>query len=759
MSIKALLVDDEISILNQAEIFLERISEEIETHTVSSADEALDMMDEKEFNVVVSDYQMPEKDGLKFLEELREERENDIPFIMFTGKGREDVAIKALNLGADRYLQKGGDPKAQYEVLVDAIKQENSRHCAIDELEDKRERLKFLELATDTTEDLKIAVVDENYRYKAVNRWYGEQYDLEKNELIGMTVSELMDEETFEEDIKPRLDKAFDGEEVEYSSWYEFSSGQKYLNVKYNPIKDKEEVQSVAVIGRDLTDRKEMEEKLRESEKRYRRLAENINDIITLVDQEGKIIYANQRAHREVLGYDAKDMIGKKAFEFFHPDDRDKTMKLFEDFLDSEDEKGSIEIRLGCKDGAYKWVESSGRLLPDGRVLIVSRDITDRKEAEERIEESKKKIERLHEISAEMQTCQSEEEVYSFAVEAAEEILKFNVCVIGSPKEDGIKEVVTSSESSEEISLAFKPIEDSVYGTTVLQNRPFLIKDIENREDVISTTDQFKSGISVPIGDHSVFQVLSIEKYIFDKEDLKMGELLVSHVSQALNRIKIKDREEFLHSLLRHDVGNKVKVASGYLDLMEDSDSLEEIENHREKTKKAVMDALYMIEKIRKLRMLEKEGDIDLIDLDSVVDKVLSKHKERLQEKNINVDVDECDYKVNGGVLLEELFYNLIENSIEHSDCDEIKISSQTKEDECLVTVEDNGTGISDEVKEKIFERGFKKGESAGTGLGLYMAKEIAETYGGSVEVSDSKMDGARFDVKLRKSERKVGQS
>lgn len=67
------------------------------------------------------------------------------------------------------------------------------------------------------------------------------------------------------------------------------------------------------------------------------------------------------------------------------------------------------------------------------------------------------------------------------------------------------------------------------------------------------------------------------------------------------------------------------------------------------------------------------------------------------------------------------------------------------------MTVEDDGTGISDEVKEKIFERGFKMKESAGTGLGLYMAKEIAETYGGSIEVKSSELGGARFDVKLRK--------
>ncbi|MEF8874869.1 MAG: PAS domain S-box protein, partial [Candidatus Thermoplasmatota archaeon] len=124
MPIKTLFVDDEKSLLDQTEIFLEKRDEEIEVLTASSAERALEMMEEEDFDVIVSDYQMPDIDGLEFLEETREERGDDIPFIMFTGKGREKVAMKALNLGADRYIQKGGDPKSQYGVLARTIKQE-----------------------------------------------------------------------------------------------------------------------------------------------------------------------------------------------------------------------------------------------------------------------------------------------------------------------------------------------------------------------------------------------------------------------------------------------------------------------------------------------------------------------------------------------------------------------------------------------------------------------------------------------------------
>ena len=122
-TIKVLHVDDEPPLLDQAKLFLKRESN-LNVITASSAEEGLELLDDEDIDVIVSDYLMPEMNGLDFLEEIRNKRKMDIPFIMFTGKGREEVAIDALNLGADRYLQKGGDPKSQYKVLANTIEQE-----------------------------------------------------------------------------------------------------------------------------------------------------------------------------------------------------------------------------------------------------------------------------------------------------------------------------------------------------------------------------------------------------------------------------------------------------------------------------------------------------------------------------------------------------------------------------------------------------------------------------------------------------------
>ncbi|HOJ97140.1 MAG TPA: response regulator [Methanospirillum sp.] len=119
--ISVLLVDDEPVILDIARAFLERHGE-FSVTTVLSAEEGLALLNERGFDAVVSDYEMPGMNGLGFLRAIRE-KGNHIPFIIFTGRGREDVVIEALNAGADYYIQKGGDPRAQFTELAYKIRE------------------------------------------------------------------------------------------------------------------------------------------------------------------------------------------------------------------------------------------------------------------------------------------------------------------------------------------------------------------------------------------------------------------------------------------------------------------------------------------------------------------------------------------------------------------------------------------------------------------------------------------------------------
>jgi CheY-like chemotaxis protein/TolA-binding protein len=119
--ISVLFVDDEPALLEITRLYLEK-SGSITVETCRSALEALGVLKNRQFDVIVSDYEMPLMDGIMFLKILRAEG-NDTPFLIFTGKGREHVVIEALNNGADYYLQKGGDPKAQFIELTHMIEQ------------------------------------------------------------------------------------------------------------------------------------------------------------------------------------------------------------------------------------------------------------------------------------------------------------------------------------------------------------------------------------------------------------------------------------------------------------------------------------------------------------------------------------------------------------------------------------------------------------------------------------------------------------
>jgi CheY-like chemotaxis protein len=130
MGIKVLYVDDEPNLLEIARLFLERTGD-FQVSTATSAKDALDSSSIRSYDLIVSDYQMPGMDGIAFLKEVRK-RYGDIPFILFTGRGREEVVIEAINNGVDYYLQKGGNPETQFAELAHNIHKAVARKKAED---------------------------------------------------------------------------------------------------------------------------------------------------------------------------------------------------------------------------------------------------------------------------------------------------------------------------------------------------------------------------------------------------------------------------------------------------------------------------------------------------------------------------------------------------------------------------------------------------------------------------------------------------
>ncbi|NLW75770.1 MAG: response regulator, partial [Methanomicrobiales archaeon] len=137
--ISVLYVDDEPDLLDITKLFLERTGE-FTVYTALSVDEGFQILNSHPIDSIISDYQMPEKDGIEFLKSFRSLQDKR-PFILFTGRGREEIVIEAINSGADFYLQKGGDVKAQFAELALKVRQGVSRYQAEELLRRNHEEL------------------------------------------------------------------------------------------------------------------------------------------------------------------------------------------------------------------------------------------------------------------------------------------------------------------------------------------------------------------------------------------------------------------------------------------------------------------------------------------------------------------------------------------------------------------------------------------------------------------------------------------
>lgn len=117
--IRVLHVDDDPDFAELAATFLERTGEHFDVTTAHRASEGLSLLASEAFDCVVSDYDMPRRNGIEFLERVREEYP-DLPFVLFTGKGSEAVASEAISAGVTDYLQKERGTK-QYELLANRL--------------------------------------------------------------------------------------------------------------------------------------------------------------------------------------------------------------------------------------------------------------------------------------------------------------------------------------------------------------------------------------------------------------------------------------------------------------------------------------------------------------------------------------------------------------------------------------------------------------------------------------------------------------
>lgn len=182
------MVDDEEVLLVVAKVFLERAGD-MKVDTVQSAAEAMRRLEHTPYDVIVADYEMPKMDGITFLKAVRA-RYPTIPFGIFTGKGREWVVIEALNSGADFYLKKGGDPKAEFAELMHKIRRAVERKNTLEQLKGIQERMEFAETIVESLQ-IPLFVVDEGMHLVRGNRAFFQALDIDPEESRGKVIFEV----------------------------------------------------------------------------------------------------------------------------------------------------------------------------------------------------------------------------------------------------------------------------------------------------------------------------------------------------------------------------------------------------------------------------------------------------------------------------------------------------------------------------------------------------------------------------------------
>jgi len=229
------------------------------------------------------------------------------------------------------------------------------------------------------------------------------------------------------------------------------------------------------------------------------------------------------------------------------------------------------------------------------------------------------------------------------------------------------------------------------------------------------------------------------------------------------DRVAAEERAEFLHSLLRHNLGNRLQIVSGYLDVLEqavesgDDVTIEEydggVDGVLSELRYGIDGAVALVEDVRALREARDEADPEPVELGETIAAAVQGYEEAARSAGVTIEVAvEDPPRVMAGSLLGEVFSNLIENAINHSRGSRVRVATAVDEERVTVTVEDDGVGIPEERREAILERGEKGADSGGTGLGMHLVSLIVERYG-ELRVDDSDLGGARFDVVLRRAD------
>jgi PAS domain S-box-containing protein len=351
----------------------------IQVESVCSVEEALELLKTKKYDVIVSDYQMSGKDGLEFLREIKI-RGITTPFILFTGKGRDEVAVKALNSGAFRYMDKRGAPDAAYAELASCIRQASQYARAQQMLKESEKRFRAI---FDSSTDA-ILVLDDTGSIVYSNKSAKGMLDYEKDQ-ITKALNRHFNKQftaTYEQNMQEGFKQLSDGSLSMTGKTVELAvkktSGETAIvELSFSAFTENGQWYGVSIV-RDVSERKRQEQLLEESQQTLKALFSYNPEAIVFLDRDFRVMEINP-SFTELFKFTPEDIKGAKIADLIVPDGfEEETMNLEEQIS-----KGPVSFSTTRKrkDGSLVNVGlSGGPLIVNGKIdgyFLVFVDISD----------------------------------------------------------------------------------------------------------------------------------------------------------------------------------------------------------------------------------------------------------------------------------------------------------------------------------------------------------------------------------------------
>ena len=527
----------------------------------------------------------------------------------------------------------------------------------------------------------------------------------------------------------------------------------------------------------DITDRKQWEEALIESEDRYRFLYEHNPSMYFTVDPETLILSVNQFG-AEQLGFTVRELVGQSVLKVFCGEDRETAILNIKRCVNNLGQLFHWELRKIRRDGSMIWVKETARAVKgtDGKitVLIVCEDITELKELESILRETQDTLElKVQERTKELSKCNIRLESDIGEIKRIERALreseeKFRALAENSPdiisrldKElrykyvnHGSKTLGLSSEN-----LVGKKIEDitPLNGITKIwmeSARKVLktgeIREMEYEFPSIHGLKVFHSYMVPEYDDGEIESLLVVSHDVTQRKQLE--EELKATVKEL--RHSNEELRQFAY-VASHDLQEPLRTITSFTQLIErrykdklDSDADEFIEYIVDAAKR--MQTL-INDLLNYSRVATKKKEIELIDVEEVFNSVLNNLNTAIYENDAEITYENLPKIMAEPGQMIQLFQNLIGNAIKFRKPEippKIHIKAHKDKNEYIFSVADNGIGMEPQYAERIFtifQRLHTKEEYEGTGIGLAISKRVIELHGGQIWVESELGKGSTF--------------